>query len=274
MLAFAANSVLGRLALIEGEAGAGSFMVLRLLSGAVMLALIMMLRRARPAGNWRGASALALYAAAFSYAYLAMPAGTGAIILFATVQITMLGAGFVCGERLSRGQWLGFGAAAGGLIWLLSPGLEAPPLGAGVLMMLSGIGWGAYSLLGQGAGDPAAATAGNFLRASGIAALAAIPLLIVWPEAMPTSRGAALAIASGALTSGLGYVIWYAALKGLTATRAGIAQLSVPAFAALGGLIWLAEPITLRFALSSALILSGVAFAVLTRPAASPKAQR
>lgn len=272
MLAFAANSVLGRLGLVDGEAGAGGFALIRLLSGGLMLALILLWQQKRPAGSWRGGVSLALYAGAFSYAYLALPAGTGAIILFATVQLTMLGAGFISGERLVTGQWLGFMAAIAGLIWLLAPGLEAPPPGAALLMMLSGVGWGAYSLLGRSAGDPGAMTAGNFIRASLIAAVASIPLLLAMPEAIPSRRGMLLAAASGALTSGLGYMIWYAALKGLTATRAGIAQLTVPAFAAIGGVIWLSEPITMRFALASLVILGGVAIAVLTGAARSPKA--
>ena len=176
----------------------------------------------------------------------------------------MLGYGISVGERPSILQWMGLAVALAALIWLVSPGIEAPdPIGA-LAMAIAGIGWGAYSLLGKGAGDPTAATAGNFIRASLIALALTAPILFLAPESAPTPRGIALAIASGAVTSGLGYALWYTALKHLTTTRAGIAQLTVPAIAALGGVLFLAEPVTLRFALASAAILGGVALAVLT----------
>ena len=264
MIAFAANSVLGRLALIDDEIGAGSFALIRLLSGALVLYILVAARRQAPSGSWRGGVSLLVYAGFFAYAYIALPAGTGAVILFAVVQITMLGHGISVGERPSSLQWTGLAIALGALIWLVSPGIEAPnPLGA-LAMTIAGIGWGAYSLLGKGAGDPNTATAGNFIRASLIALALAAPILYLAPEAAPTPRGIALAITSGAITSGLGYALWYAALKDLTSTRAGIAQLTVPAIAALGGVLFLSEPITLRFTLASAAILGGVALAVLT----------
>ena len=273
MIAFAANSVLGRLALIEGEIGAGGFALIRLVSGAVVLVLLVFARSGRPSGSWRGGFALFVYAAFFSYAYLGLAAGTGAIILFAVVQMTMLGWGIANGERPMRLQWLGLTIALAALVWLVSPSVEAPPLFAALAMAVAGIGWGVYSLLGKGAGDPTRATAGNFIRASLIAALLAVPALMIYPEIMPSQNGIALAIASGAITSGLGYAIWYTALKDLTSTRAGIAQLSVPAIAAIGGVMFLSEPITLRFALASGAILGGVALAVLTPAAASRKAK-
>jgi drug/metabolite transporter (DMT)-like permease len=276
MIAFAANSVLGRLALIEREIGAGSFAFIRLVSGALVLTLLVLAQSGRPSGSWRGGVALLIYAAFFSYAYLGLAAGTGAIILFAVVQITMLGWAIGHGERPTGLQWLGLTIALAALVWLVSPSVEAPPLLAALAMAVAGIGWGAYSLLGKGAGDPTRATAGNFIRASLIAAVLAVlavPAFMLYPETIPSMNGVVLAIASGAITSGLGYAIWYTALKDLTSTRAGIAQLSVPAIAAIGGVMFLSEPITLRFALASGAILGGVALAVLTPAAASRKAK-
>lgn len=268
MIAFAANSVLGRLALVEQEAGAGGFALIRLVSGALALGLILLIQRRRPTGDWRSGAALLGYAAFFSYAYIALPAGTGALILFALVQITMVGAGRLGGERLTPLQWTGVTAALAALAWLLSPGLEAPSPLAALLMAVAGVSWGLYSLYGRRKGDPTAATAGNFIRASVLAAALAIPVFIIAPEPMPTSTGIALAILSGAGTSGLGYAIWYAALKGLSSTKAGIAQLTVPAIAAAGGVLLLSEPLTTRFMLASLLILGGVALATLTRNSA------
>ncbi|MEM9179767.1 MAG: DMT family transporter [Pseudomonadota bacterium] len=264
MFAFAANSVLGRLGLVETEIGAGSFALIRLLSGAITLVIICALQAKKIAGSVRGGAALLVYAGFFSYAYIALSAGMGAIILFAMVQITMLGWGMIQGERLSGLQWSGFGIAVVALVWLVSPSLEAPPVWAAAAMAIAGMGWGAYSILGRGVADPTAATSGNFVWAT----LLALPLfaLAYWmmPEPLPPIEGILIAIVSGAITSGLGYVIWYQALKGLTSTRAGIAQLSVPALAAIGGVMFLAEPITWRFALATGAILGGVALAVLT----------
>jgi len=190
------------------------------------------------------------------------------------VQITMLGWGLSRGETLSGRQWAGFAVAVAALLWLISPSLDTPPLWAAIAMAIAGLGWGAYSLLGRSADDPTSATTGNFIWASALA----IPLfgfsVLVQPEPFPPMDGVALALISGAITSGLGYVVWYQALKGLTATRAGIAQLTVPAIAALGGVIFLAEPVTLRFSLSTIAILGGVALAVLTPAAGSRKAVR
>lgn len=273
MIAFAANSVIGRLALIEGEIGAGSFALIRLASGAVMLLLILAVQRVRPLGSWKGALALLAYAGFFSYAYIALPAGTGAVILFAVVQVTMIGTGIAKGERPGALQWSGLAIAFAALLWLVSPGSEAPSLIASLSMVVAGVGWGIYSLLGRGGGDPTAATAGNFARATLIALLIAPLLLLNVPEHVPSASGVSLAILSGAVTSGLGYAIWYTALKNLTATRASIAQLSVPAIAAIGGVLFLSEPITLGFALATALILSGVALATLTPAAQRRKAK-
>jgi drug/metabolite transporter (DMT)-like permease len=272
MVAFAANSVLGRLGLIGTEIGAGSFALVRLVSGAAMLGLICLVLRKRIAGSWRGGAALLAYAGFFSYAYIALPAGMGAVILFALVQFTMLGWGLANGELLSGRQWAGFSIAAAALVWLVSPGLDAPPLLGAAAMAGAGIGWGVYSLLGRGVTDPTAATTGNFMRAT----LLALPILgaTIWvaPEPMPPGDGVMIAVASGAITSGLGYVVWYQVVRHLSASRAGIAQLSVPALAAIGGVLFLSEPVTLRFALSTAAILGGVGLAVLTRTPGSSKA--
>ncbi|MEO1323071.1 MAG: DMT family transporter [Pseudomonadota bacterium] len=274
MVAFAANSVLGRMGLVETDIGAGSFAIVRLLSGALTLTAICLIQSKRIAGSLTGGASLLIYAGFFSYAYIALGAGMGAIILFAMVQITMLGWGLMKGETLSDLQWGGFAIAVGALIWLVSPSLDAPPLWAAAAMALAGIGWGAYSLIGRGVSDPTAATTGNFIWAT----LLALPIfmLSIWlcPEPSPPVDGVFLAILSGAITSGLGYVIWYQALKDLTATRAGIAQLTVPAIAAIGGVLFLAEPITWRFALSTLAILGGVALAVLTPSPASRKASK
>ncbi|MHA7858148.1 MAG: DMT family transporter [Henriciella sp.] len=272
MIAFAANSVLGRMGLVETEIGAGSFALIRLISGALVLAAICLVQSKKISGSLGGGLSLLVYAGFFSYAYIALPAGIGAIILFAMVQITMLGWGLMRGETLSGLQWTGFFIAVAALIWLVSPSLEAPPLWAAAMMALAGIGWGAYSLIGRSATDATAATTGNFV----VASLLAVPLLagafFISPEPLPPLDGIGLALLSGAVTSGLGYVIWYRALTGLTATRAGIAQLSVPAIAAIGGVLFLSEPITLRFALATTAILGGVALAVLTAAPRSIKA--
>ena len=272
MIAFAANSVLGRLGLIGTDIGAGSFALIRLISGAAVLLLICTLQRKHVTGTWAGGVALLAYAAFFSYAYIALSAGMGAIILFALVQLTMLGWGLFQGERLSVLQWIGFVMAIAALIWLVSPNIDAPPLFAAVSMAIAGMGWGAYSLLGRGVSDPTASTAGNFLRAAALG-LPVLALAISFaPEPLPPTDGILIAVVSGAMTSGLGYVIWYSVVKQLSASRAGIAQLSVPAIAAIGGVLFLSEPITLRFALSTLAILGGVGLAVLTAAPGSSKA--
>lgn len=272
MIAFAANSVLGRLGLIGTNIGAGSFALIRLISGAALLVLICTVQRKPVTGTWVGGGALLAYAAFFSYAYVALSAGMGAIILFAMVQITMLGWGLTRGERLSRRQWAGFLIAIIALVWLVSPSVEAPPLLAAAAMAIAGIGWGAYSLHGRGVADPTAATTGNFVRASLLALPALTAAIWVTSEPMPPLNGVLIAVLSGAITSGLGYVIWYQVVKQLSASRAGIAQLSVPAIAAIGGVLFLDEPVSLRFALSTMAILGGVGLAVLTRAPGSSKA--
>ncbi|WP_300379893.1 DMT family transporter [Henriciella sp.] len=263
MTAFAANSVLARLAMVESETGPWTFTLIRLVSGALMLALIVSPRQAVRTGSWLSGLALTVYAGAFSIAYLTLATGTGALILFALVQLTMIGWGLVSGERPGPARWIGLAMAFGGLVWLMLPGLDAPPLAGAALMASAGIAWGVYSLRGRGGTKPTASTAGNFLRAGIMATAMSLPVFLIAPEATPDIEGLVYALLSGAVTSGLGYAIWYTALKGLSASLAGIAQLSVPAIAALGGVVFLAEPLTPRFLLATALILSGVAIASL-----------
>ncbi len=265
MIAFAANSVLARFALVDGASGAWSFTLIRLISGALALALLVRLK-VKGTGSWKGAVSLLIYVAGFSYAYLALGAGFGALVLFAVVQFTMVGWALKSGERLSALQWAGLIAAFGALVWLLSPSLSAPSSGFAILAMIAaGIGWGAYSLIGRSSKAPTRDTAGNFLRASLIALLLTPLVFVTQPEAMPGDTAIAAALASGIITSGIGYAIWYGVLPALGRAQAGILQLTVPAIAALGGVLCLSEPLTLRLALSAAIILGGVGLAILRR---------
>ncbi len=263
MMAFAANSILARLALADGEIGPWSFTAIRFISGAICLALIIGPRKTLRQGSWRAAFALLLYGIFFSYAYILLAAGTGALILFAAVQITMIGGGLIAGERLKALQWVGLVLAMIGLVYLMLPKIAPPsPIGA-AMMSAAGVGWGLYSLLGRGKGDPTALTAGNFLRAAIICAALTVPILYLAPETTLASKGIFLALTSGILTSGLGYVIWYMALKHLTAIGAGIAQLTVPIIAAIGGILFIAEPFTGRFFMAMCATLGGVGLATL-----------
>ncbi|HET7174668.1 MAG TPA: DMT family transporter [Gammaproteobacteria bacterium] len=264
MTAFAANSLLCRLALRGGDIDPASFTSLRLVSGAVTLWLLLRARgsASRRGGDGYSATALFVYAIAFSFAYVSLPVGVGALLLFGAVQASMLIVGLAGGERLGAAQGLGLAAAVAGLVYLVWPGLAAPaPLGTG-LMLLAGVAWGVYSLRGRGIKDPVSATAGNFILAAPLALVANLLFLRAAHMAVP---GLLCALASGALTSGLGYVIWYAALKDLGAVRAAIVQLSVPVIAAFGGVVFLAESVTSRLLLASCAILGGVAFAILGR---------
>jgi len=264
MIAFAGNSILVRLALSTDSIGPLAFSVIRLSAGAMVLALIAKPKNAIQSGSWTAALYLLTYVVFFSYAYLSLDAGTGALILFATVQIVMIGSGIRQGERLSPAQWMGMAMACLGLFFLLRPGAVASPNPIGALLMgLSGLGWALYSLRGRHVESPALATAGNFARASACVIGISIPLLLLTPEAYPNTKGIALAITSGAITSGLGYTLWYKVLPHLPATRASIAQLSVPAIAAIGGLLFLNETLTTRLLITTALVLGGVAMATL-----------
>ena len=270
MLAFAANSLLCRLALQHASIDPASFGSVRLVSGALMLALIVRVKSGHPlaaAPDWLAATMLFAYVAFFSFAYLTLSAGTGALLLFGAVQVTMFSAGLRAGEAFRPLAWAGLLLAIAGLVYLVSPGLAAPsPLGA-TLMIAAGVAWGVYSLRGRRAGEPLAATAGNFLRAApmalGLSALLA-------RDAHESAAGRALAVAWGAITSGICYVVWYAALAGLTAMRAATVQLSVPPIAAFGGVLLLAEPISLRLGVASAAILGGIALVLASRSHAAP----
>jgi len=269
MLAFAGNSLLCRLALQHSGIDPASFTSVRLTSGALVLWALVRWRGQRPAGDWGSAAALFVYAAAFSYAYLSLSAGTGALLLFGAVQATMLGWGLWHGQRLGRGQTAGLVLAMGGLVALLLPGVTAPPADGALLMTAAGVAWGVYSLRGRGAGDPTAVTAGNFVRASALA----VPLaLAALPWARVDVAGLLWALCSGAVTSGLGYAVWYTALKGLQPTSSASVQLSVPVLTALGGVALLSEPLTLRLVLCSAAILGGIACVITGQPGALRRA--
>jgi drug/metabolite transporter (DMT)-like permease len=267
MVAFAANSLLSRQALARGAIDAASFSTIRLVSGAVVLLVIASVsglgRSSSSAVRWRSAVALFLYAVAFSFAYLSLAAGTGALILFGAVQVTMIASALVSGERPSAREWVGLTAALGGLGYLVSPGVSAPSAVGSTLMAIAGIAWGAYSVWGRGAANPLADTTANFARA---VPLALVVSLLTMSSAHVSASGIWLAVTSGAVTSGVGYVIWYAALRGLTATRAATVQLSVPVLAAVGGVLFLTEAISTRLVVSAVLILGGIALAVF-RPA-------
>lgn len=258
MLAFAGNSLLCRLALRSTPIDAASFTALRIASGALVLWLFISWRGVTATGNWPSAGALFVYAAAFSLAYVSLPAATGALLLFGSVQLTMLGTGLARGERLGARQSVGLAIAVAGLIALLLPGAAAPSLLSALLMLLAGIAWAVYSLRGKRAGDATRATAGNFLRATPLALLLAG---LMFPQLIWDMRGAAYAVTSGAITSGMGYIIWYAAVKRLPATTAASVQLSVPAITALGGVVFLGEPLGWALAACCAAILGGVALA-------------
>jgi drug/metabolite transporter (DMT)-like permease len=272
LVAFAGNSVLCRLALGARAIDAYSFTAVRLGSGALALTLLNTLRqplRGPTNGSWQGAFFLMLYALPFSLAYVQLDAGTGALLLFAAVQLTMIGSGLRSGERLLAVEWLGFLGAIGGIVYLVFPGLKAPnPIGA-TMMIAAGISWGGYSIIGKTAGDPGSVTAGNFQRA----ALLAVPVAVLgWPWLSLSFRGVLLATASGVLASGLGYTAWYAALKYLPVTRAALVQLSVPLIAAVGGVTFLGETITIRLISASLVILGSVVLAISIHPA--PKTMR
>jgi len=265
MLAFAANSLLCRLALGQGLIDAASFTSLRILTGALVLGLMMWpawRRRGRaPLNQWAVVS-LFCYMVFFSFAYRSLGAATGALILFGSVQLTMFATALTSGERFPAPAWAGLALAVAGLVYLVLPGVSAPdPLGA-VLMTIAGVSWGVYSLLGRHAPEPLEATANNFLFSLPLALLVSLAFM---EQVHVTAGGLALAVASGAVASGLGYVAWYAALRGLTASRAATVQLSVPAIAGLGGVVFLAEEVTLRLLLASAATLGGIALVLLQR---------
>ena len=272
MVCFSANSILCRLALAPRRIDPATFTTLRVLSAAAMLSAVVWGQRRRwpRVADARPLSVAALfgYLVFFSFAYTRLGAGTGALVLIGAVQLTMFSVAFWEGEAFARLQWVGLGAAIAGFVYLVLPGVSAPdPLGA-VLMALSGIAWGCFSLLARGADRPAEANASNFL-------CCLLPALVVnlsrWPSLEVTAAGALLATASGAIASGLGYIVWYLALRELPATRAATVQLSMPALVALGGAAFLAEPLTPRLVIASVAMIGGIALVVGQR-AGGPRA--
>lgn len=269
MIAFAGNALIGRAALRDTAIDAMSYTTIRLAAGAIVLVAIARLARrgrergpARLGGTWISALALFAYAILFSFAYRGMAAGSGALVLFAAVQATMIGWGLVQGERFRPIQIAGLAIAGAGLVWLVAPGLDAPPLGAASAMATSGVAWGIYSLRGRGAGDPVAASAGNFARALPFAGLGS---LVAATSATLDPAGVALAVASGAITSGIGYAIWYTVVPRLAATTAATVQLTVPAIASGMAVVFLGEALTLRLVLASIAILGGIAVVIVWR---------
>ena len=264
MIAFAGNSLLCRMALKHTAIDPASFTAIRLIAGALVLWLLVRIKQTAPAGkgNWPSAFALFAYAAGVSFAYISLSAASGALLLFGAVQATMIGHGLWVGERLRVLQTFGVLLALGGLVGLLLPGLSAPPLLGAALMIGAGIAWGIYSLRGKGAGDPTRVTAGNFMRAVPITIVLS---LLTLKFASVDAAGFYYAVASGALASGLGYAIWYTVLPALRNTSAATVQLSVPVIAALGGVVLLGEPITLRLVLASVAILGGIALVIVQK---------
>ncbi|SHN10701.1 DMT family transporter [Phytopseudomonas punonensis] len=266
MLAFAGNSLLCRLALKTTQIDPATFTSLRLLSGALMLALLLRLRHGsgakRMAGSWSGAAALFIYAAAFSFAYVSLDAGVGALLLFGAVQICMLLFGWSQGERPRPMSLAGLLLAFTGLLVLLLPGTSAPSAGSALLMLIAGVAWGTYSLLGRTAGDALAATAGNFVRSVPVTTLLSLALLY---SASWDLHGVLYALASGALASGLGYAIWYTAITELKAIQAATVQLSVPIITALAGALLLGEALSMRLTLSSLAVLGGIALVLMAK---------
>lgn len=263
LFAFAGNSVLARMALRGGAIDPVAFTSIRLASGGLMLTLIVLIRTRSVSSlmtfKWKPAASLSAYAITFSLAYVSLDAGTGALLLFSAVQATMIGTSILRGDHPGAAEWAGIALALGGLAWLMAPGISAPPLAGALLMLVSGFFWGLYSLLGQGEPDPVVATARNFVLSVPFAAA-----LILVPSGFEvlTHPGIALAVLSGTLTSGLGYVIWYAALRHLTTTVAAVVQLAVPVIAAGGGVLLMGEVLTLRLVSASVLILGGICLTI------------
>jgi drug/metabolite transporter (DMT)-like permease len=264
LVCFAFNSILCRLALKTEEIDAPSFTVIRLVSGAITLFVIFSFFGKKDAinkqGNWLSAFWLFLYAICFSFAYLKLTTATGALVLFGSVQLTMIIFALLQGERPRVLEWLGLIFAFGGLVYLVLPGLESPPILSAILMMFAGIAWGFYTLRGKASTNPLAETSGNFLRSVPMVLLIFLPFIA---QIKLLSKGIILAVLSGAIASGIGYAVWYSALKFHTATRAAILQLSVPVIAAIGGVIFLAETISIQLILASSLILGGIGLAIL-----------
>ena len=266
LVSFALNSILCRMALGNGEADASSFTTVRLISGAIALAILVSATNKQQnvvkAGNWASAFFLFAYAICFSFAYLGLTAATGALILFGFVQFTMIAVSIISREHPGKLEWIGLIIAFSGLVYLVFPGLSSPPILSAGLMAAAGISWGFYTLRGKGSTDPLGDTAGNFFRSVPMAVIAAVPFI---SSAHLSARGAVLAVLSGAIASGIGYTVWYAALKHHTATRAAVLQLSVPMIAAVGGAMFIGEKMTMRLLIAAALILGGIAVVIAGR---------
>ena len=266
LVAFAFNSILCRMGLAAGEIDAAGFTTVRLVSGASVLAALVLssgkTRNVVKSGNWSSAFFLFAYAVTFSFAYLGLTTATGALILFGCVQVTMFGVSLYHGVRPGPIEWIGLLVAFGGLVYLVLPGLSAPPLNSALLMAAAGIAWGGYTLRGKGSENPLADTAGNFIRSVPMVLVVALVFL---PNLGASWRGVGLAVLSGAIASGVGYSVWYAALKYHTPTRAAVLQLSVPLIAAAGGILLLAETASLRLLIAAALILGGIGLTLFKR---------
>lgn len=264
LIAFAANSVLCRLALGNDAIDASSFTVIRLLSGTIALLIIISISRdttkATTKGSWVASFMLFLYATAFSYAYISLDTGTGALILFGAVQITMILLSLIAGTRLHISEWVGVAIAFLGFVYLILPGVTTPSITGFMLMTVAGIAWGVYTLKGRSSKNPLMDTAYNFLRTTPFVVLLA---LFTMNHINYSSEGILLALLSGALTSGIGYTIWYIALGGLSSTQAAVLQLSVPVIAAFGGVLFVSEAITARLAISAAMVLGGILIVIL-----------
>ncbi len=263
LVAFAGNSVLCRLALADSSIDAASFTTVRLVSGAIALLIILSAtsRGTRPAsyGSWMSAAMLFLYAACFSFAYISLDTGIGALILFGMVQATMVAGALMAGDRPTVAEWIGWLLAIGGFVYLVSPGLTAPSPGGSALMAIAGIAWGIYSLRGRNESFALAGTTYNFVRS--------VPLVLIvsafsLQDLHLTTNGVVLAILSGAITSGVGYAVWYTVLQSISSMQAAMVQLSVPVLAAAGGILLLSESISLRLIVSSLLILGGIFLAI------------
>lgn len=266
LIAFAANSVLCRLALGNDAIDASSFTIIRLLSGTIVLLIIMVATRnitdASTKGSWVASFMLFLYAIAFSYAYISLDTGTGALILFGSVQITMILLSLISGTRLHFTEWAGVIIAFTGFVYLIMPGVTTPSTIGFLLMTVAGVAWGIYTLKGRSSKNPLFDTAYNFLRTTPLVILLAITTI---NNANYSSEGILLAVLSGGITSGIGYTIWYIALGGLSSTQAAVLQLSVPVIAALGGVLFVSEAITIRLSVSAAMVLGGILMVVLGR---------
>ncbi len=263
LIAFAANSVLARLALGNETIDAASFTIIRLLSGSLVLIVIITITRSTGLpgkGSWSASFMLFLYAITFSYAYISLETGTGALILFGAVQMTMILLLYISGARLHYTEWVGVAIAFTGFVYLILPGVTTPSVTGFLLMAVAGIAWGSYTLKGRGSKNPLRDTAANFIRTTPLVILLAIATI---NNSHYSTEGILLALLSGGITSGIGYTLWYIALAGLSVTQAAVLQLSVPVIAALGGIIFVSETITPRLAISAAMVLGGILVVIL-----------